>query len=126
MKQNTSIGLLKSLGFATNETPKLVLAAVLCTMCKFSFCVFLGTFHDVVHWLPRSDLLVVSHVSRRERAESEEVRHLRGCTVVGRGAYNIQRTIGVNAAGVAGVATPQYLTHRGRPVLTTPQYFDKF
>jgi len=26
----------------------------------------------------------------------------------------------VNAAGVAGVATPQYLTCRGRPVLTTP------
>jgi len=33
--------------------------------------------------------------------------------------------IDVNAAGVAGVATPQYLTCRGRPVLTTPQYFDK-
>jgi len=30
--------------------------------------------------------------------------------------------IGVNAAGVA---TPQYLTCRGRPVLTTPRYFDK-
>ena len=28
--------------------------------------------------------------------------------------------IGVNAAGVAEVATPQYLTCRGRPVLTTP------
>jgi len=28
--------------------------------------------------------------------------------------------IGVNAAGVAGVATPQYLTCRGCPVLTTP------
>jgi len=28
--------------------------------------------------------------------------------------------IDVNAAGVAGVATPQYLTCRGRPVLTTP------
>jgi len=28
--------------------------------------------------------------------------------------------IGVNAAGVAGVVTPQYLTCRGRPVLTTP------
>jgi len=34
-------------------------------------------------------------------------------------------TIGVNAAGVAGVATPQYLTCKGRPVLTTAQYFDK-
>ena len=34
--------------------------------------------------------------------------------------------IGVNAAGVAVVATPQYLTCRGCPVLTTPvQYFDK-
>jgi len=33
--------------------------------------------------------------------------------------------IRVNAAGVAGVATPQYLTCRGRPVLTTHQYFDK-
>ena len=28
--------------------------------------------------------------------------------------------MGVNAAGVAGVATPQYLTCRGRAVLTTP------
>ena len=28
--------------------------------------------------------------------------------------------IGVNAARVAGVATPQYLTCRGRPVLTPP------
>jgi len=34
-------------------------------------------------------------------------------------------SIGVNAAGVAGVATPQYLTCRGRPVLRPPQYFDK-
>ena len=36
-------------------------------------------------------------------------------------------SIGVNAAaaGVAGVATHQYLTRRGRPVLTTSQYFDK-
>jgi len=33
--------------------------------------------------------------------------------------------IGVNAARVAGVVTPQYLTCMGRPVLTTPQYFDK-
>ena len=32
--------------------------------------------------------------------------------------------IGVNATGVAEVATPQYLTCRGRPVLTTP-HFDK-
>jgi len=32
-------------------------------------------------------------------------------------------TMGVNAAGVAGVATPQYLTWRGRPVLTTPPIF---
>jgi len=30
------------------------------------------------------------------------------------------RTIGVNAAGVAGVTTPQYLTCRSRLVLTTP------
>jgi len=29
------------------------------------------------------------------------------------------------AKGVAGAATPQYLTCSGRPVLTTPQYFDK-
>ena len=36
-----------------------------------------------------------------------------------------QSSIGANAAGVAGVATPQYLTCRGRPVLMTPQYFDK-
>jgi len=33
--------------------------------------------------------------------------------------------IGANAAGVAGVATPQYLTCTGRPVLPTPQYFGK-
>jgi len=34
--------------------------------------------------------------------------------------------IGVNARGVAGVATPpQYLTYRGRPVVDDPQYFDK-
>jgi len=32
-------------------------------------------------------------------------------------------TIGVNAAGAAGVATPQYFTCRGRPVLTTPPIF---
>jgi len=31
--------------------------------------------------------------------------------------------IRVNAARVAGVATPQYLTCRGRPVLTTPNIF---
>jgi len=34
---------------------------------------------------------------------------------------SVRERIGVNAAGVAGVATPpQYLTCRGRPVLTTP------
>jgi len=33
--------------------------------------------------------------------------------------------IGANAAGVVGGRDPQYLTCRGRPVLTTPQYFDK-
>jgi len=33
--------------------------------------------------------------------------------------------IGVNAAEAAGVATSQYLTCRGRPVLTSPRYFDK-
>ena len=47
--------------------------------------------------------------------------HRLGCCAWGQ----LPLSIGVNAAGVAGVATPQYLTCRGRPVLTTPQYFDK-
>jgi len=35
-------------------------------------------------------------------------------------ASSVCQIIGVNAAGVARVETPQYSTYRGRPVLTTP------
>jgi len=44
-----------------------------------------GTLYDAVHRLPRSHLLVVSHVSRRKRAKPGEVRHVRRRAVVGRG-----------------------------------------